>query len=92
MKEFFKGITITLALIIVTVTFSFTISKLLYTNTQEYTMTSVVTTPNELVDERGEAWAFSDIPFKAGTKVKVTFDRQDTDDITDDVIVAIEIN
>ena len=57
-----------------------------------YTKTATVTSQDEIVDSRGEAWGYSDIPYDEGTILLVTFDDNGTTDITDDMIINLQIN
>ena len=55
-----------------------------------YKMTGIISNIDEVVDERGETWNYTELS-NVGTKVIITFNNQGTRDaIEDDVIVKIE--
>ena len=56
---------------------------------KEYTVAATVESQTELVDERGEVWEYTNIPYASGAEVKITFLDNNTADLTDDVIVEI---
>ena len=62
----------------------------LFDTGDQYTVSAIVTAPDEIVDEYGEAWEYTDIPFSEGTEVEVTFADRNTNDITNDIIIEIK--
>ena len=58
----------------------------------EYSVAAVVTSQTELVNERGEVWEYTDLPYSENTEVKITFLDNNTADLTDDIIVELAEN